>query len=395
MVARCSAAFTLLFACSSRGGALSSAPEQNNVSAPEQIHVSLGPDASALTVSWAVERNRTATAAIATAASGSAHCVRFARDLDVGGAALLKDDGGAADDAADGAALWKGDGGAADDATAATAAAAAFFASGGGALAATRASCATHALSTDASYTSPCLRHARLRGLATGGATYYYQIGDAAAGENTSAVFSVRTAPPPGASTFGGSSGGGGDDDAGDQPLTFAVLGDMGQTAHSDATCAQLAAAARPRARGGAGLAFAVLVGDVSYADGELARWDRWGRRMEACYASLPLMTLPGNHEIEFDPATRLAFAAYRARFTMPPDRDDDGGDGDGDDDDAAAAAAGAGADGLVDAGAVAVGAVRSWDDYDFNLTCVASQCVSAATVELRPDVEFSHTSHV
>eukprot|EP00960_Hanusia_phi_P072104 767702-Hanusia_phi.AAC.3 len=46
------------------------------------------------------------------------------------------------------------------------------------------------------------------------------------------------------------------------------------------------------------------IVGDLPYADGDGHRWDPWGRMMEPVCSSLPLMVLPGNHEIELDAQT-------------------------------------------------------------------------------------------
>lgn len=47
-------------------------------------------------------------------------------------------------------------------------------------------------------------------------------------------------------------------------------------------------------------------------------RWDTWGRLMEQTFAQLPLMVLPGNHEIDYDAQTSLPFGPYRHRFRMP-----------------------------------------------------------------------------
>lgn len=50
-------------------------------------------------------------------------------------------------------------------------------------------------------------------------------------------------------------------------------------------------------------------------------RWDSWGRFVEPLTANVPLMTLPGNHEVEQDgapPATQTQFLAYSKRMRMP-----------------------------------------------------------------------------
>jgi hypothetical protein len=39
---------------------------------------------------------------------------------------------------------------------------------------------------------------------------------------------------------------------------------------------------------------------------------------MEPTFSQLPLLVLPGNHEIDFDAQTSMPFGPYRARFRMP-----------------------------------------------------------------------------
>jgi len=65
-------------------------------------------------------------------------------------------------------------------------------------------------------------------------------------------------------------------------------------------------------------VAAGIIIGDMAYADGDGNRWDTWGRLMEQTFAQLPLMVVPGNHEIDYDAETSMAFAPYRARFRMP-----------------------------------------------------------------------------
>ena len=101
--------------------------------------------------------------------------------------------------------------------------------------------------------------------------------------DDVSAVHRFATARPPGADGGGGA--------AAAYPTSLVVLGDMGQTAFSNATCDEIAAH-RPASE------LAVFVGDLSYADGDGARWDAWGRLVERCFAELPTMVMPGNHEV-------------------------------------------------------------------------------------------------
>lgn len=51
---------------------------------------------------------------------------------------------------------------------------------------------------------------------------------------------------------------------------------------------------------------------DCSYADGNMAVWDAFFRKIEPYASRIPLLTTPGNHEFWFN------FTAYRKRFAMP-----------------------------------------------------------------------------
>ena len=138
-------------------------------------------------------------------------------------------------------------------------------------------------------YTSPFLHHATLTGLEPG-SEYVYQVDDDGA---PAYAFAAAPAAAPA------------------YPLSVAVLGDMGQTKFSNMTCSEMVAhAPRP--------GLAMFVGDLSYADCDAPRWDRWARLTERCFAVLPTMVLPGNHEIELERRTGEAFRGYRARYRMP-----------------------------------------------------------------------------
>jgi hypothetical protein len=64
------------------------------------------------------------------------------------------------------------------------------------------------------------------------------------------------------------------------------------------------------------GIDLILHVGDLSYADGDQVRWDKWGRMFEYMSATTPWMLLPGNHENEG--VGNSPFVAYQARFRMP-----------------------------------------------------------------------------
>jgi hypothetical protein len=121
----------------------------------------------------------------------------------------------------------------------------------------------------------------------------YYQVGD----EDLDVWSPVQSfAPPPAPGARAG------------LPLTLGLVGDLGQTADSAATLEHLAATAP---------AAALLVGDLSYADGEQPRWDSWGRLLAARGpgAALPWAFVEGNHEDESRDCALPPFAAYTARF--------------------------------------------------------------------------------
>ena len=66
-------------------------------------------------------------------------------------------------------------------------------------------------------------------------------------------------------------------------------------------------------------LAAAVIVGDLSYADCDQARWDSWGRLAEPLSSELPLLTLAGNHEIEGGCGDPAAYGRSYGPFSNGP----------------------------------------------------------------------------
>ena len=85
----------------------------------------------------------------------------------------------------------------------------------------------------------------------------------------------------------------------------FTVVGDMGATRDTAAT---LASMLLDRAD------VALIVGDLSYANGDQARWDAWGDLTEPLFATQPVMMLPGNHDLEDE----SGLLAYRIRYPSP-----------------------------------------------------------------------------
>jgi len=80
--------------------------------------------------------------------------------------------------------------------------------------------------------------------------------------------------------------------------------------------------------------AFHIIAGDLSYANGNQAIWDRWFRAIEPMARTKPWMGCPGSHEIEQDGGVGgfgvgdswgpLGYDAYRHRFALPDNGDPD-----------------------------------------------------------------------
>ena len=115
-------------------------------------------------------------------------------------------------------------------------------------------------------YTSPYIYHVTLKGL-TPGATYYYQVGDATSGQ--SPVLSFVAHPGVGAEI----------------PTTVAVIGDPGQTDNSASTYGHVSVSKST---------YAMIVGDLSYADSDQPRWDSWQNLIANLSSKLPTMTQVG-----------------------------------------------------------------------------------------------------
>lgn len=130
------------------------------------------------------------------------------------------------------------------------------------------------------------------------GTTYYYRLSHAG---STPVTGSFTTAPEqPG-------------------PFRFAAFGDMGVEAD---------AATNVRLIQAKGAEFAILVGDIAYADSggmgvsrasqqDFTTWDRLLAQIEPSAKQIPWMTTVGNHEME-NGNGELGYDGYRARFRHP-----------------------------------------------------------------------------
>lgn len=108
-------------------------------------------------------------------------------------------------------------------------------------------------------------------------------------------------------------------------PYVFGLTGDLGQTNDSDINVRHFSE--------DVALDSILHVGDLSYADSQMMRWDTWGRMVEPVAARLPWMVAAGNHEIEKDeraaadlpPGDFATFNAYQHRFRMPAEESSHG----------------------------------------------------------------------
>lgn len=117
--------------------------------------------------------------------------------------------------------------------------------------------------------------------------TYTYRVGDADKGWSERFTFRTAPAKPPAQYVF---------------------------TAFADQGITNMAALNVRRVLEGTKPAFHVIMGDLSYANGNQPVWDRWFEQNEPLTAHVPLLVAPGNHEDERD----IRFATYLARFALP-----------------------------------------------------------------------------
>eukprot|EP00602_Paraphysomonas_sp_CaronLab_P003441 CAMPEP_0185025300 /NCGR_PEP_ID=MMETSP1103-20130426/8313_1 /TAXON_ID=36769 /ORGANISM="Paraphysomonas bandaiensis, Strain Caron Lab Isolate" /LENGTH=458 /DNA_ID=CAMNT_0027558471 /DNA_START=43 /DNA_END=1419 /DNA_ORIENTATION=+ len=144
------------------------------------------------------------------------------------------------------------------------------------------------------SYTSPMLYKATIENLEAGNHVYYYSVGSDGLGY--SEVMSFKSHP------------GVGVDD-----VTFYLIGDLGQTYHSEDTLDELSQCESLLKTPSGGI---ISMGDLSYANGDEPLWDSFGRMKQSTASRIPMMTTLGNHEWFDD--QRYAFTAYLARYDNP-----------------------------------------------------------------------------
>eukprot|EP00252_Welwitschia_mirabilis_P009066 TRINITY_DN2135_c0_g1_i1.p1 TRINITY_DN2135_c0_g1~~TRINITY_DN2135_c0_g1_i1.p1 ORF type:complete len:429 (+),score=80.94 TRINITY_DN2135_c0_g1_i1:160-1446(+) len=92
-------------------------------------------------------------------------------------------------------------------------------------------------------------------------------------------------------------------------PVTFAIVGDLGQTGWTTSTLQHIEECKYD---------VQILPGDLSYADYRQHLWDSFGRLVEPMASKRPWMVTEGNHEKEMIPLLMPAFRAYHARWLMP-----------------------------------------------------------------------------
>ncbi|KAM3262148.1 hypothetical protein ACQJBY_052695 [Aegilops geniculata] len=143
-------------------------------------------------------------------------------------------------------------------------------------------------------YQSPYIHHATITGL-DHATVYHYAVGYG----YTVRSFSFKTPPKPGP----------------DAPIKFGLIGDLGQTFHSNDTVAHY------EANGGDAVLF---IGDLCYADDhpghDNRRWDTWARFVERSVAYQPWIWTAGNHEIDYAPeiGETAPFKPFTHRYPTP-----------------------------------------------------------------------------
>eukprot|EP00980_Cylindrotheca_fusiformis_P030571 scaffold25049_cov127-Cylindrotheca_fusiformis.AAC.3 len=101
--------------------------------------------------------------------------------------------------------------------------------------------------------------------------------------------------------------------DSSDAPVTFAIVGDLGQFGHSEETLENMR-------KHRDGIDAVVLVGDVAYTDLDHRRWDTFFDFLDdfSIFDEVPLQIATGNHDIEKQENGTDIFQAYETRFRMP-----------------------------------------------------------------------------
>lgn len=123
-------------------------------------------------------------------------------------------------------------------------------------------------------YTSPYLYQAKIGNLSVGNVLYYYRIGSASTGY--SQTYSFKSNAGVGV------------------PVTFHVVGDVGQNVNSITTFNEMYACEKDLVGLSGGVVFN---GDLSYADGNETLWDTFADLKQPVNAQLPFAYIVGNHE--------------------------------------------------------------------------------------------------
>ncbi|XP_073108377.1 purple acid phosphatase 18 isoform X2 [Elaeis guineensis] len=92
-------------------------------------------------------------------------------------------------------------------------------------------------------------------------------------------------------------------------PITFAVVGDLGQTGWTTSTLNHIAQC---------NYDVQLVPGDLSYADYQQHLWDSFGELVQPLASARPWMVTEGNHEKERILFFEDGFQAYNARWKMP-----------------------------------------------------------------------------
>jgi hypothetical protein len=95
------------------------------------------------------------------------------------------------------------------------------------------------------------------------------------------------------------------------QPFTLAVFGDMGVTSHAKTTMQLLTTTLHTNQ-----FDAALVMGDLSYANGDPKVWDEWGTLISPVARHRLWLTVVGNHERE--ECCGELFMEYRTRFMLP-----------------------------------------------------------------------------